>query len=146
MDIKAYFKGCRKKEAEITKQLLAGELSHQPPPEEYEDEETLETKKRPTFFYVMSLDNPHMNITPGQVSKVTARAAAKGIFDQTHRLCTAEEVKEFNAEMKRRQVELADEIHRKQKALGGGTDPDLIKALTALATKAVGGDRAPKAA
>ena len=129
MDVQTYFKECKKAYLRIEKQIIADELPHQPTWENYEDEETLEQKRRATVVYVISKHNPHMGTTAGQISIVPVKQAGELVYKDTHALASAAQIVAYHAEQKRRLKEQDDFLVKQQKFQGKGADPALIAAL-----------------
>jgi len=137
MDLKEYRKECRKSALRIEKQLIAGLLPHQPPVEDYEDQDTLEMKKRGTVVYVMSITNPHKNTTAGTISMVSVTRAGQLLFDVTHELASPSQIAAYHAEQKKRLEDQKADIVKYQKLRGQGADPELIDALKNVVQAAV---------
>lgn len=124
----------------IEKQLIGGLLPHQTvefPIEDYEDPDTFEMKKRGTYVYVISKDNPHRNTTAGLISMVPVKHAGRLLFDVTHDLATADQIAAYHTEQKGRLEAQKADIVKTMKQQGKGADPDLISALERVAMAAV---------
>jgi hypothetical protein len=141
MDCTEYFRACRKETLRIEKAIIADELPHQPRWETYEDEDTLEMRRRSTHVFVISVRNPQKNVTAGQISMVPVPMAGKMIYENTHELATAEQIKAYHVEQARRLTALEDEIQKQQKNAGKGADPALIRALQEVVRGAAEGGR-----